>query len=151
MRPLQESLSRWRETQSQGAHLGNLRRAVRYNGPASPCISGCRSLCWKTFLLSTAAEGLSWSQVLDDERKLYAEKRDHFLKYIKHPEALAELNIDPLTEDPSVRPTKLERNHLTDFLHGIRFVKMRLSVLRSSKTFSDSPMKLHTMKTRPSQ
>ncbi|KAM5514531.1 TBC1 domain family member 5 [Fusarium oxysporum f. sp. phaseoli] len=119
MRPLQESLaslrsSRWRETQSQGAHLGDLRRAVRYNGPASPCISGCRSLCWKTFLLSTAAEGLSWSQVLDDERKLYAEKRDHFLKYIKHPEALAELNIDPLTEDPSVRPTKLERNHLTD-------------------------------------
>ncbi|EGU81824.1 hypothetical protein FOXB_07619 [Fusarium oxysporum f. sp. conglutinans Fo5176] len=106
MRPLQESLaslrsSRWRETQSQGAHLGDLRRAVRYNGPASPCISGCRSLCWKTFLLSTAAEGLSWSQVLDDERKLYAEKRDHFLKYIKHPEALAELNIDPLTEDPS--------------------------------------------------
>ncbi|KAF5668047.1 TBC1 domain-containing protein [Fusarium circinatum] len=122
MRPLQESLyvapgsdnkikppltrvplrsSRWRETQSQGAHLGDLRRAVRYNGPESPCISGCRSLCWKTFLLSTAAEGLSWSQVLDDERKLYAEKRDHFLKYIKHPEALAELNIDPLTEDPS--------------------------------------------------
>ncbi|KAL9571266.1 hypothetical protein ACKAV7_004604 [Fusarium commune] len=106
MRPFQESLaslrsSRWRETQSQGAHLGDLRRAVRYNGPASPCISGCRSLCWKTFLLSTAAEGLSWSQVLDDERKLYAEKRDHFLKYIKHPEALAELNIDPLTEDPS--------------------------------------------------
>ncbi|KAF5592081.1 TBC1 domain protein [Fusarium subglutinans] len=106
MRPLQESLvplrsSRWRETQSQGAHLGDLRRAVRYNGPESPCISGCRSLCWKTFLLSTAAEGLSWAQVLDDERKLYAEKRDHFLKYIKHPEALAELNIDPLTEDPS--------------------------------------------------
>lgn len=57
---------------------------------------------------------MSWSQVLDDERKLYAEKRDHFLKYIKHPEALAELNIDPLTEDPSVRPTKLERNRLTD-------------------------------------
>ncbi|KAG9505781.1 hypothetical protein J7337_002753 [Fusarium musae] len=68
----------------------------------------------KTFLLSTAAEGLSWSQVLDDERKLYAEKRNHFLKYIKHPEALAELNIDPLTEDPSVRPAKLERNQLTD-------------------------------------
>ncbi|KAH6963873.1 rab-GTPase-TBC domain-containing protein [Fusarium avenaceum] len=101
MRPLEESLSRWRETQAQGAHLGDLRRAVRYNGPSSPCISGCRSLCWKTFLLSTAAEGLSWSQVLDNGRKFYTEQRDHFLKYIKHPEALAELNIDPLTEDPT--------------------------------------------------
>ncbi|CAJ0553879.1 Ff.00g123910.m01.CDS01 [Fusarium sp. VM40] len=101
MRPLEESLSRWRETQSQGAHLGDLRRAVRYNGPSSPCISGCRSLCWKTFLLSTAAEGLSWSQVLDNGREFYTEQRDHFLKYIKHPEALAELNIDPLTEDPT--------------------------------------------------
>ncbi|KAJ4141121.1 hypothetical protein NW768_000328 [Fusarium equiseti] len=101
MRPLEESLSRWRETQSQGAHLGDLRRAVQYNGPSSPCISGCRSLCWKTFLLSTAAEGLSWSQVLDDGRRSYTEQRDHFLKYIKHPEALAELNIDPLNEDPS--------------------------------------------------
>lgn len=107
MRTLEESLSRWRETQSQGAHLGDLRRAVRYNGPSSPCISGCRSLCWKTFLLSTAAEGLSWSQVLDNGREFYTEQRDHFLKYIKHPEALAELNIDPLTEDPTVRLSKL--------------------------------------------
>ncbi|KAF5017384.1 hypothetical protein F66182_10690 [Fusarium sp. NRRL 66182] len=101
MRPLEESLSRWRETQAQGAHLGDLRRAVRYNGPSGPCISGCRSLCWKTFLLSTAAEGLSWPQVLDDGRRLYTKQRDHFLKYIKHPEALAELSVDPLTEDPS--------------------------------------------------
>ncbi|QPC73957.1 hypothetical protein HYE68_004709 [Fusarium pseudograminearum] len=101
MRPLEESLSRWRETQSQGAHLGDLRRAVRHNGPSSPCISGCRSLCWKTFLLSTAAEGLSWAQVLNDGRQSYTEKRNHFLKYIKHPEALAELNIDPLNEDPN--------------------------------------------------
>ncbi|KAL6924813.1 hypothetical protein ACHAP8_000811 [Fusarium lateritium] len=101
MRPLEESLSRWRETQSQGAHLGDLRHAVRENGPSSPCVSGCRSLCWKTFLLSTAAEGLSWSQVLDDGRQSYTEQRNHFLKYIKHPEALAELNIDPLNEDPN--------------------------------------------------
>ncbi|KAM0207842.1 hypothetical protein ACHAPA_001899 [Fusarium lateritium] len=55
----------------------------------------------QTFLLSTAAEGLSWSQVLDNGREFYTEQRDHFLKYIKHPEALAELNIDPLTEDPT--------------------------------------------------
>jgi TBC1 domain family protein 5 len=61
----------------------------------------------QTFLLSTAAEGLSWSQVLDNGREFYTEQRDHFLKYIKHPEALAELSIDPLTEDPTVRLSKL--------------------------------------------
>ncbi|KAJ4268535.1 hypothetical protein NW762_002598 [Fusarium torreyae] len=59
------------------------------------------SLSLQTFLLSTTAEGLSWSQVLEDGRRLYTERRDHFLRYIKHPEALAELNIDPLTEDPT--------------------------------------------------
>ncbi|KAL6356307.1 hypothetical protein LRP88_09902 [Fusarium phalaenopsidis] len=101
MRPLEELLPRWRETQVHGAHLGDLQRAVRYNGPSSPCISGCRSVCWKTFLLSTAAEGLSWSQTLDEGRHLYTERREHFLKYIKHPETLAELSIDPLTDDPA--------------------------------------------------
>ncbi|KAF4459198.1 TBC1 domain family member 5 [Fusarium albosuccineum] len=55
----------------------------------------------KTFLLSTAAEGLSWSQALDDGRRLYTGHREHFLKYIKHPEALVELSIDPLTDDPN--------------------------------------------------
>ncbi|KAM5351494.1 hypothetical protein ACJ41O_004217 [Fusarium nematophilum] len=101
MRPLEELLPRWRETQAHGAQLGDLQRAVRYNGPLSPCITGCRSVCWKTFLLSTAGEGLSWSQALDDGRRVYAERREHFIKYIKHPEALAELNIDPLTDDPN--------------------------------------------------
>ncbi|KAF4978393.1 hypothetical protein FZEAL_5211 [Fusarium zealandicum] len=101
MRPLEESLSRWHETQAHGAHLGDLQRAVRYNGPSSPCIAGCRSVCWKTFLLSTSVAGSSWSQALDDGRHIYTEQRQHFLKYIKHPEALAELSIDPLTDDPN--------------------------------------------------
>ncbi|KAK7402978.1 hypothetical protein QQX98_011254 [Neonectria punicea] len=92
--------SRWRETQAHGVHLPDLQRAVRYNGPSSPCVSGSRSLCWKMFLLSSPAAGMSWSQALDEGRRLYAEKREHFLKFIQHPEALAELTIDPLADDP---------------------------------------------------
>ncbi|KAF4439711.1 hypothetical protein F53441_12522 [Fusarium austroafricanum] len=95
MRPLEESL-----------HLYTARDGVRHNPMGR--ISAIYDVLFDamarqvhTFLLSTAAEGLSWSQVLDEGRKFYKEQRDHFLKYIKHPEALAELNIDPLTEDPS--------------------------------------------------
>ncbi|KAF7535775.1 hypothetical protein G7Z17_g13146 [Cylindrodendrum hubeiense] len=100
MKSLEELLSRWRETQGHGAHLDDLKRAVKYNGPSSPCLSGCRSLCWKMFLLSSPAAGMSWTQALDDGRRLYTEKHEHFLKFIHHPEALAELTIDPLADDP---------------------------------------------------
>ncbi|KPM43488.1 hypothetical protein AK830_g3050 [Neonectria ditissima] len=43
---------------------------------------------------------MSWSQALDEGRRLYSEKREHFLKFIQHPEALAELTTDPLADDP---------------------------------------------------
>lgn len=100
MKSLEELLSRWRQTQAHGAHLADLRRAVKYNGPSSPCLSGSRSLCWKMFLLSSPATGMSWSQALDEGRRLYAEKHHHFLKFIQHPETLTELTIDPLADDP---------------------------------------------------
>lgn len=54
----------------------------------------------KTFLLSGQAE--SWQRALYDGRKLYEDHRDRLLKFIKHPEALAELTIDPLADDPDV-------------------------------------------------
>ncbi|KAH7162581.1 rab-GTPase-TBC domain-containing protein [Dactylonectria estremocensis] len=100
MKSLEELLSRWRETQAQGAHLTDLQHAVKYNGSSSPCLSGCRSLCWKMFLLSSPSAGMSWSHTLDTGRRLYTEKHQHFLKFIQHPEALAELTIDPLADDP---------------------------------------------------
>ncbi|CAM1505525.1 Fc.00g111620.m01.CDS01 [Cosmosporella sp. VM-42] len=102
MRPLEETLSRWQDTQAHAANLADLQRAVRYNGPTSPCISGCRSLCWKTFLLSTPSSSLSWAQILYDGRIFYADRRDHLLKFIKHPEALTELAVDPLADDPDL-------------------------------------------------
>ncbi|KAF7563804.1 hypothetical protein G7046_g309 [Stylonectria norvegica] len=99
-RALEETLARWKETQIQAGTLAELQKAVRYNGPSSPCLTGCRSVCWKTFLLSRESTETSWSQFLYHGRTLYAEQRDHFLKFIKRPEALAELTVDPLADDP---------------------------------------------------
>jgi TBC1 domain family protein 5 len=58
----------------------------------------------KVFLLSKDGDDieLSWSQLLREKRELYSERRDHFLRFIKHPESLAELTIDPLADDPKV-------------------------------------------------
>ncbi|KAI5465750.1 rab-GTPase-TBC domain-containing protein [Mariannaea sp. PMI_226] len=53
------------------------------------------------FLLSSPTSGVSWSQKLDEERQLYTERREHYLKFIQHPEALAQVSADPLADDPN--------------------------------------------------
>ncbi|KAK5990209.1 TBC1 domain family member 5 [Cladobotryum mycophilum] len=100
MRSLAEIQARWQATQNYSASVADLQRAVRYNGPSSPCLSGCRSVCWKIFLLSQDGARSTWSQALREGREHYNERRSHFLKFIKHPEALTELTIDPLADDP---------------------------------------------------
>ncbi|KAH6610373.1 hypothetical protein Trco_000393 [Trichoderma cornu-damae] len=94
--------ARWQATQSHRIGVDDLQNAVRHNGSSSPCLSGCRSVCWKIFCLSKDGDdsGLGWYQTLREQRELYSERRDHFLRFIKHPEALAELAIDPLADDP---------------------------------------------------
>ncbi|KAJ4858917.1 rab-GTPase-TBC domain-containing protein [Trichoderma breve] len=102
MRSLAETQARWQATQTHCASVEDLQNAVRHNGPSSPCLSGCRSVCWKVFLLSKDGDSTkpSWSQSLREKRESYSERRDHFLKFINHPEALTELTIDPLADDP---------------------------------------------------
>lgn len=39
---------------------------------------------------------------LRDGRDEYTRLCEHWLKYIKHPEALAEVTVDPLADDPDV-------------------------------------------------
>lgn len=41
--------------------------------------------------------------MVEGSRRDYQASRDHLLKYIQHPEALNELAIDPLADDPEVR------------------------------------------------
>lgn len=44
-------------------------------------------------------------EALENGRRDYEDRKDHLLKYIRHPEALAEVAVDPLTDDPEVRAT----------------------------------------------
>lgn len=81
-------------------------------------VSGDGSLmltCYaKVFLLSKDGDNtkLSWSQSLGEKRESYSERRDHFLKFINHPEALTELTIDPLADDPKVSDNFRPRHEL---------------------------------------
>ncbi|KAH8199643.1 hypothetical protein TruAng_006173 [Truncatella angustata] len=100
MRSLAESTARWQETIKHSSSLSDLQRAVKFSGPDSPCVSGCRSVCWKVFLLGHGSDTKNWSHALLESRSTYASLRDHFLKYIKHPEHLANVDSDPLADNP---------------------------------------------------
>ncbi|KAI2637356.1 rab-GTPase-TBC domain-containing protein [Xylaria nigripes] len=99
MRPLADASLRWQETLKHSSSLEELRRVVKENGSDSPCISGCRSVCWKAFLLSQTTHATNWTHALLESRSSYASLSEHFLKYIKHPEYLAAGNSDPLADD----------------------------------------------------
>ncbi|KAI1338025.1 RabGAP/TBC [Xylariaceae sp. FL0016] len=99
MRSLADASARWQDTLKHSSSLAELQRAVKDNGPDSPCISGCRSICWKAFLLNRTTNTTNWSHALLESRSTYSSLRDHFLKYIKHPEYLTAGNSDPLADD----------------------------------------------------
>ncbi|KAI1457679.1 RabGAP/TBC [Annulohypoxylon moriforme] len=99
MRSLVESTIRWQETLKYSTSLVDLQRAVKDNGPNSPCILGCRSVCWKAFLLSQSTDTASWSNAILEARGTYASLRDHYLKYIKNPGYLTAASSDPLADD----------------------------------------------------
>ncbi|ROW12281.1 hypothetical protein VMCG_00447 [Cytospora schulzeri] len=100
MRTIDETKTRWEETLKQSSSFADLQRAVKFNGPESPCVAGCRSVCWKAFLLFKDANAANWSHILLENRNTYSTLRKHYLKYIKHPELLNELSLDPLADDP---------------------------------------------------
>ncbi|KAI8231992.1 hypothetical protein K4K55_005827 [Colletotrichum sp. SAR 10_96] len=54
----------------------------------------------EAFLLFQTAEVAEWAQHISESRDYYSRQRDHFLKFIKHPEELAKVAVDPLTDDP---------------------------------------------------
>ncbi|KAI1450941.1 RabGAP/TBC [Annulohypoxylon stygium] len=99
MRSLVEATTRWQETLKYSTSLRDLQQAVKDNGPNSPCISGCRSICWKAFLLSQSTDPTSWSNTILESRGTYASLKDHYLKYIKNPEHLTAASSDPLADD----------------------------------------------------
>ncbi|KAI1769960.1 RabGAP/TBC [Hypoxylon cercidicola] len=98
MRSLVDSTARWQETLKYSNSLADVHRAVK-EGPNSPCISGCRSICWKAFLLNQTTNARDWSEALLESRNTYYSMKDYFLKYIKHPEYLTAASVDPLADD----------------------------------------------------
>lgn len=56
----------------------------------------------QAFLLFKQAPEASWTQSVRSWRQQYEEHRGRLLKFIKHPEALAEVSVDPLADDPDV-------------------------------------------------
>ncbi|KAG8416724.1 hypothetical protein J3458_007287 [Metarhizium acridum] len=113
MRSVQETRLRWETTQSHSTSLEELQRAVKNNGSSSPCLSGCRSVCWKIFLMSIEGRITSWADALEEGRKDYQERRDHFLKFIRHPKALTELTVDPLADDPDSPWNTVRQDEIT--------------------------------------
>lgn len=85
---------------SKSENIAELRRAVKFNGPTSPCHSGCRSVCWKAFLLFRDEPAIRWAEMLRESRNSYSSICAQYLRFIKHPEQLAALSIDPLADDP---------------------------------------------------
>lgn len=76
---------------------------MKFNGPSSPCEAGCRSVCWKTFLLFRGDDVTAdRCLILREAREDYEALRGSYMRFIKHPERLAELTVDPLADDPEV-------------------------------------------------
>ncbi|KAL2201321.1 rab-GTPase-TBC domain-containing protein [Corynascus similis CBS 632.67] len=100
MRSLAETKSRWEETFREGSSIAELQRAVKFNGPNSPCATGLRSVCWKAFLVWRNAPSEQWPELARESRAFYSALCDEHLKFIRHPEQLAALTVDPLADDP---------------------------------------------------
>ncbi|KAG9239781.1 rab-GTPase-TBC domain-containing protein [Amylocarpus encephaloides] len=100
MRSLEELRKRWQETRQHAASFEELKKAVKVDGDSSPCVSGLRSVCWKTFLLFQNTDVKGWSRSLKDSRSAYSALRDHLLRYIENPDELSSA-VDPLDDDKS--------------------------------------------------
>ena len=55
----------------------------------------------QAFLLFDGLDKTEWAPKLDESRDAYRALRDHFLKYIEHPDDL-ESTVDPLADDEQV-------------------------------------------------
>ncbi|KAK3944667.1 TBC1 domain family member 5 [Diplogelasinospora grovesii] len=134
MRSLAETKARWEETLRHSSSIAELRRAVKLNGPESLCLSGCRSLCWKAFLMFQDAPvaGDNWSHTLLEARNSYGALREQHLRYIKHPELLAELSFDPLADDPDSPWDAVRKDEL-----------IRAEILQDVQRLPDEPLLYH--------
>ncbi|KAJ5287752.1 hypothetical protein N7478_003438 [Penicillium angulare] len=98
MRTIEETRKRWEILFLGNDTSSDLQKALRAAQGGKLCNDGLRSICWKVFLLFEGLEREEWLQKLDESREAYKALRDHFLKYIEHPDDL-ESSVDPLADD----------------------------------------------------
>ncbi|APA10520.1 hypothetical protein sscle_06g052900 [Sclerotinia sclerotiorum 1980 UF-70] len=95
---MSEKRRRWQVTIKSASSLFELKKSVRIEGVDNPCRGGLRSVCWKTFLLFQSTEITTWTRGLEDSRSAYTSLREHFLRFIEHPNDLGS-SLDPLDDD----------------------------------------------------
>ncbi|KAJ5524295.1 hypothetical protein N7494_010945 [Penicillium frequentans] len=98
MRTIEETRKRWEILFLSNDTSSDLQAALRAEQGGKLCNEGLRSICWKVFLLFEGLDREEWSQKLGESRDAYTALRDHFLKYIEHPDDL-ESTVDPLADD----------------------------------------------------
>lgn len=102
---------------SKPSSYSDLQQAIKHHPQDSPCITGCRSVCWKILLLFRDSPTENWAEILSGCRSSYTSIHEKHLRFIKHPGLLAGLPVDPLADDPEspwelVRKDELIRSEI---------------------------------------
>lgn len=100
MRNIEQAQTSFQELKHVGS-LQELKNAVRLDGSASIATAGCRSACWKTFLLFETMDVASWQRVLSSSRSAYNSIRAHFLRPLENQDEV-EAGHDPLNDGTEV-------------------------------------------------
>ncbi|KAL2868679.1 GTPase-activating protein GYP6 [Aspergillus lucknowensis] len=98
MRGIEDSRHRWNTLFHQRDTPSDLRKALKSEQGDDICNDGLRSICWKAFLLFEDVSRTQWPSKLSEARSTFIALKEHFLKYIEHPDDL-QSSIDPLADD----------------------------------------------------
>lgn len=97
MRSLEDARESW-QTLKQYQSLRDLKDAVRLDGNLSLATGGCRSACWKAFLLFDTVDTSAWTRTLLSSRSAYNSLRAHFMRHLEDTDE----SYDPLSKDTEV-------------------------------------------------
>ena len=100
MRSLSSAKEAWEELKHYQS-LHELRIAIRLDGPSSIATAGCRSACWRAFLLFDTLDMSTWPRTLSSSRSAYDSLRAHFRRHLDNEDELA-ASFDPLAEQNEV-------------------------------------------------
>ncbi|OJD20343.1 hypothetical protein ACJ73_08322 [Blastomyces percursus] len=98
MKTVEEARKRWHSLFSGRSSLAELKQELKSKDGDRLCENGLRSVCWKAFLVHQNLDTASWPAEISNSRTAYQSLREHFLRYIEHPDDLPS-TADPLAED----------------------------------------------------